>query len=80
MNRGCVDVVLAYEQDEIQLEDQMLQGPYSFASGFVVESRNEIVACWKNATTGKFFALVNETLENLENTQQLKAIFEHRRR
>lgn len=80
MNRGRVNVVLAYEQDEVQLIEQTLQGPYSYARSFVVESRNEIVSCWKNAVTEKFIALVNETVDELENTDQLKTILEHRRR
>lgn len=66
MNRGRVDVVLAYEQDEVQLKNQMFKGAYSFSPTFVVESRNEVMACWKNEITVEFITMVNTMIDKPE--------------
>ncbi len=76
LRRGRVDVVVAYDFDRVRSETIHKSTGYNFDPDFIIESTNEVVACWARLETIGFIETLNAKIKDLRQNKKLKPIFD----
>ena len=70
-----VEVVIAFGLDANEAELQTGRGPFTFDEKLILDTRHEVVACWKTIDTLSFLAKLDSTIIDLEKQNRLAKIF-----
>lgn len=76
LDRGRVDVVIAYEFDHVRSEATHNFTRHNFDQDFVIETTNEVVACWVSADTTGFIKTLNAKIKDLRQNKNLEKMFD----
>ncbi|WP_262696075.1 substrate-binding periplasmic protein [Kordiimonas aquimaris] len=75
LDRGRVDVVIAYEFDHVRSEATHNFTRHNFDQDFVIETTNEVVACWTSVDTTGFIKTLNAKIKDLQQNKKLEKMF-----
>ena len=76
LKRGRVDVVIAYEFDRARSEAARNFSKHNFDQDFIIETTNEVVACWVSVDTTGFIKTLNAKIKNLRQNKKLEKMFD----
>jgi hypothetical protein len=76
LKRGRVDMVIAYEFDRARSETARNFSKHNFDQNFIIETTNEVVACWASVDTTGFIKTLNAKIKNLHQTSKLEKMFD----
>jgi len=75
LERERVDVVLAYEFDHALSEAGQNSDPHHFNNDFIINTTNEVVACWVSPDTTEFINTLNTAIAKWRESKKLDALF-----
>ena len=76
LDRGRVDVVIAYEFDHVSSETTHNFTKHNFDQDFIIKTTNEVVACWTSVETTSFIGTLNDKIKDLRQNKKLEEMFD----
>ncbi len=75
LQRKRVDVVIAYEFDRARSEPAKIPNRHHFNNDFIIDTTNEVVACWVSNDTREFIDTLNTAIADWRADDKLGALF-----
>ncbi len=75
LQRRRVDVVVAYEFDRVRSESAETRDRHQFNNDFIIDTANEVVACWVSSDTREFIDTLNIAIADWQTDDKLGALF-----